>query len=97
MIDLFIYGSGLNGAVFYIIERVKPSDVSNPRVPPDQDGNVDAGRPDFEEHSESDEEPPVEEEIMEEDFQKFTGRKKKLWELRQKMVSFYGTPKIFSA
>lgn len=30
-----------------------------------------------------------------EDFKKFTGRKKKLWELRQKMVSISGTSKNY--
>lgn len=51
-------------------------------------------RPGTDEHADDGDEPPVEEEeeeIMEGDFTKFTGRKKKLWEIRMKMVRFADT------
>ena len=70
---------------FHALEIAKLSGESDSRATHKEE-NVVAEIPDVEEeHSESDEEP-VEEQITEEDFQKLTGRKKKLWELKQKMV-----------
>lgn len=60
----------------------------------DQDKDLD-GRPDFEEHTDNDYDYPVEE-GAEGDVTKFTGRKKKLWELRQKMVNLCRTLGIIS-
>ena len=57
-----------------------------------QEERLNDERPDSGEDSDDDGDhtDPVEE-IMEEDFQKFTGRKKRLWELRQKMVSLFSS------
>lgn len=68
-----------------ISEGVKASRDSNLGVY--QDEVVDDERPDSGDHSDNDDEHPVEEiqENLEGDFEKFTGRKRKLWELRQKM------------
>lgn len=61
----------------------------------DQDKDLDDGRREVEEHTDNDYEYPVEGD-GEGDVTKFTGRKKKLWELRQKMVNFFGTLGIIS-
>lgn len=68
-----------------ISEGVKSSRDSN--LGAHQDEVVDDERPDYGDHSDNDDEHPVEEiqENLEGDFEKFTGRKRKLWELRQKM------------
>lgn len=68
-----------------ISEGVKASRDSN--LGAHQDEVVDDERPDSGDHSDNDDEHPVEEiqENLEGDFEKFTGRKRKLWELRQKM------------
>lgn len=51
---------------------------------PEQDEDLHDDRQDFEDHADSDKDYPVEENV--EDVTKLTGRKKKLWELRNKMV-----------
>lgn len=51
----------------------------------EQEEYVHNEKPDSEEHADDGDDHP--EENMEGDFTKFTGRKKKLWELRMKMVS----------
>jgi pre-mRNA-splicing factor SYF2 len=51
---------------------------------PEQDEDLHDDRQDFEDHADGDKDYPVEENI--EDVTKLTGRKKKLWELRNKMV-----------
>lgn len=72
-----------------ISEGVKASQDFN--LGAHQDEVVDDERPDSGYHSDNDDEHPVEEiqENLEGDFEKFTGRKRKLWELRQKMVRFF--------
>ncbi|KAF3434723.1 hypothetical protein FNV43_RR21808 [Rhamnella rubrinervis] len=52
---------------------------------PDRTEDLDDERPDVGEHTDSDNDHPVEEDVEGGDVTKFTGRKKKLWELRQKM------------
>lgn len=52
---------------------------------PEQDGDLQDDRQEFEDHADGDKDYPVEENI-EGDVTKLTGRKKKLWELRNKMV-----------
>lgn len=64
---------------------------------PDRTEDLDDERPDIEEHADSDNDHPVEGDVEGGDVTKFTGRKKKLWELRQKMVSFPGTLEIIPA
>ncbi|XP_059458403.1 uncharacterized protein LOC132187997 [Corylus avellana] len=51
---------------------------------PEQDEDLHDDRQDFEDHADGDKDYPVEENI--EDVTKLTGRKKKLWELRNKMM-----------
>ncbi|PON55552.1 mRNA splicing factor SYF [Parasponia andersonii] len=65
-------------------EGIRASDESNLGAS-HQVEHLDDERPDFGEDSDDDDHPDPVEENMEEDFRKFTGRKKKLWELRQKM------------
>jgi len=51
---------------------------------PEQDEDLHDDRQDFEDHADGDKDYPVEENV--EDVTKLTGRKKKLWELRNKMM-----------
>lgn len=64
-------------------EGVKASGDSNSGTL-HQEEDVSEERPDFGEQSDDNDDHPAEENV-EGDFQMFTGRKKKLWELRQKM------------
>ncbi|KAL5561216.1 hypothetical protein UlMin_030963 [Ulmus minor] len=74
------------------LEQDRPGEASYDRgrsniAAPHEEKEVDDERPDFQGHSDDGDDHPVEEENMDGigDFQKLTGRKKKLWELRQKI------------
>lgn len=87
----FFLDLGVNAFCYAVSEAVQAGGgigQSNIRVP-DQTEDVGSGRPDIEEHASSDDNSPVEGDVEGGDYKMFTGRKKKLWELRQKMVSFH--------